>query len=219
MRLALPFASWCALLVGGFAYVGGVLCQRDNPLHSGNGDLTDLLVVLLLSPLFFFLGPRHNWQPLESSSLGALRWNGLCYALPFLLTLHWEFVGEALGVRFSLKAADLGALDGRSVVALVTACMTLALLVACHVVWARRVGILVPYLAALIGIPIVIGLVSLGLGDAYYLHVHHYCVGAFLFPFFRFPRVPSFIAQAVFLGLAVEGISRWGMDAVWYAAS
>jgi hypothetical protein len=44
-------------------------------------------------------------------------------------------------------------------------------------------------------------------------------VGAFLFPFFRFPRVPSIIAQAVFLGLAVEGISRWGMDAVWYAAS
>ena len=213
----LPFGAWVVLLASGYLYVAGVLCRRSSALLSGNGGVWDLLLVVVLSPLFFYLGPRHNWRPTKMSARAILEWNGLCYLFPFFAALHWEFLGNALGTGFSLKGADLGSLDQRSAVVLAVALATIAGLVASHLVWARRDGIVRPYVAALIGIPCVVGIITLSLSDAYYLHVHHYCWGAFLFPFFRFRKVPSLVAQAVFMGIAVEGISRWGMGPLWYS--
>ena len=211
------FAAWAAVVVGGFAYVSSVLCDRVNPFHSGNGSSADLVVIVLLSPLLFFLGPRQNWRPAEVSAVSVLRWNGLCFVLPFFLALHWESVGGILGVRFSLKSADLGSLDARAAVVAAVALPAVVGLVVCHLVWAKRRGILGRYLGALLGIPCGLAIATVLLGDGYYLHVHHYCVGAFLFPFFCFRRVISLVAQGFFLGLAVEGVSRWEADPLWYA--
>ena len=54
---------WWVLLAGGYAYVAGFLCQRENPFHSGNPGIRDFMLVLLVSPWLFMLGPRHNWSP------------------------------------------------------------------------------------------------------------------------------------------------------------
>ena len=209
---------WWVLLAGGYAYVAGFLCQRENPFHSGNPGIRDFMLVLLVSPWLFMLGPRHNWSPHRLSALTVLKWNGVCYLLPFFLTLHWEFLGHAIGVHFSLKSADLAALDLWSGVTLAVGATIITGLLVSHLAWTRRAKVLYPYAATLCGIPCLIGIITLLLGDAYYLHVHHYCLGTFLFPFLRFRNAPSFAAQAVFTGLAVEGISRWGMDPMWYAS-
>ena len=214
----LSFGAWWVLLVSGYFYVAGILCQRDNPFQSGNPGAGDFVLVVLLSPFLFCLSPRHNWNPTRFSASSILKWNGVCYLLPFFLVLHWEFLGHAIGAQFSLTAADLGSLDSPSRVALVVAFTVIAGLMACHLAWARRTGILFSYTIALCGVPCIIGIITLVLGDTHYLHVHHYFLGAFLFPFFRFRNVPSFVAQALFLGLAVEGISRWGMDPMWYSS-
>lgn len=213
----LGFGAWLLVLVAGYAYVAGVLCGRGNPFHSGNGTLADFLIVLALSPLFFWLGPRHNWRPARMKLLTVLCWNGLCYLVPFFLALHWEPLGNALGANFSLKAADLASLNPRAAIVLAVGFWAIAGLLGLHLVWARRDRVLRTYLAALLGVPAVVGMITLSLGSTAYLHVHHYCLGAYLFPFFRFRRVASIVAQAVFLGLAIEGISRWGMDPLWYS--
>jgi len=211
----LSLGAWFLLLVSGYLYVAGVLCGRSNPLASGNG-VQDFVVVVALSPLFFYLGPRHNWRPAEISARTILTWNGLSYVVPFFLALHWEYLGNALGAQFSLTGADLSALNPRSIMILALALAAIAGLLAYHLVWAHRARILRSYLAALLGIPCVVAVITLGLGDAAYLHVHHYSLGAYLFPFFRFRKIPSLVAQAFFLGLAVEGIARWGIDPMWY---
>ena len=211
------FGAWLGLVAGGYVYVASVLCGRGNPLLSGNG-IWDFALVVVLSPLFFCLGPRHNWRPPDMSARAMFKWNGLCYGLPFFVALHWEYLGNALGAQFSLKSADLGALDPRSAVALAIGLATIAGLLAYHLARARRAGILGSYVVTLTGIPCIVALITLSLGDACYLHVHHYNLGAYLFPFFRFRTLPSLVAQAVFLGLAIEGVSRWGMDPMWYCA-
>lgn len=212
----LSFGTWLVLVVGSYLYVSGVLIGRGDPFLSGNGGW-DLLLVVVFYPLFFVLGPRHNWLPTVMSPRTVLEWNGLYYLVPFFLALHWDSVGRALGVSFSLRGDDLGSLDARGTIILIIALAVLAGLLTYHVVWARRSGILRPYLAALIGIPCVVAIIIVSLGDQFYVHVHHFILGAFLFPFFRFRTVPSLVAQAVFLGLAVEGISRWGIDPLWYS--
>ena len=209
------FVAWLLLVVAGFCYVAGVLCGRSNPFLSDNGAV-DFAVVVVLSPLFYWLGPRHNWPPVQSSRRALITWNGLGYVVPYFVALHWQLFGNALGGRFSLKAEDLEALEPISVVQLVVGAAIVAALVVAHLVWARRAGIFRRYLTALLAIPAVVGLVTWRLGDTYYLHFHHYNLGSCLFPFFRFRKVVSLVAQAVFLGMAVEGIARWGMDPVWY---
>ncbi|TWT79473.1 hypothetical protein CA13_08740 [Planctomycetes bacterium CA13] len=214
----LAFGVWWILLIFGYFYVAGVLCQRDNPFRSGNPGFRDFVLVALVGPLLFFAGPRHNWKPARFSVRDIFRWNGLCYLLPFFLALHWEYLGDAIGAQFSLKPADLHSLDSRATTVLAVAVCIVITLLTFHLVWAHRAAILYPYITFLCGIPCLIWAITIVLGDSHYLHVHHYCLGAFLFPFFRFRNFLSLVAQATFLGLAVEGISRWGMDPMWYSA-
>jgi len=214
----LSFGAWWVLLMSGYVYVAGILCQRQNPFESGNSGAREIVLLTLLSPLLYLLGPRHNWQSDAHSAVAILKWNGACYLLPFFTVLHWEFLGDAIGAQFSLKPADLSSLSPRSLAVLVVATIAIVSILTSHLFWARREGILYPYASALFGILFLIAVITIILSKTHYIHVHHYCLGAFLFPFFRFRNVLSLAAQAVFLGLLVEGISRWGMDPLWYPA-
>jgi hypothetical protein len=197
-------ALFCALIVAGFAYVSVVLCGRSDPLLSGNDTRLDLAFVLALAPPLYLLGPRENFRI------------GPAYVLPFFAALHFEYLGRALGVAFSLKSADLSSLSPRAALALAAAALGIGALLAWHFVLARRAKILGRYAAAFAAVPLAVAAITWRLRETHYLHVHHYCLGTYLFPFFRFDRTLSRAAHAVFLGIAVEGVSRWGMDPVWY---
>jgi hypothetical protein len=210
------FGAWLALIVLGFAYVSVVLCGRSNPFVSRYDRYSDLVTLVGLAPFFYFLGPRHNFPRLDGSPRRVLSQLGLCYVLPFVLALHLDGVGDLVGVHFSLKASDLRGLDLAGEIVLVGSALLVVGLLGYHFVLARREGILLPYSAAFVAVPSVVALVTSFLRDTHYLHVHHYLYGAFLFPFFRFEPAVSRVAQATFLGICVEGASRWGLDPVWY---
>jgi hypothetical protein len=206
---SLRFPVWCLLLVLGFGYVAVILCHRTNPFFSRYDRTTDLLVLLALAPILYYLGPR---QTLKTTP----PWSPL-YVLPFLIALHFKYLGDGLGVHFSLRPQDLESLDARARIALVAAIFLVLVLAAYHLHLARKAGILLPYSLAFLAGPLVVLIITLALNTTHYLHVHHYLWAGYLVPFCRFDRRLSVIAQAVFLGICVEGASRWGLDPVWYA--
>ena len=89
MFLDARFWVWTLMLVGGFAYVAGGLCGRANPLASREGGYGELVKVLILAPLLFFLGPRHNLEPVNADMRRILIRNGLGYLLFFFGGLQW----------------------------------------------------------------------------------------------------------------------------------
>lgn len=213
----LSFAGWLGVLGLGFLYVAGVLCGRDVPLQSGNNLALDFSMVVVICACLYCLGPRFNWPPLDRSWGGILRWNGLGYVLPFFTTLHWEWLTNLLGAQFSLKASDLSTLKPGAVGILVLAALACASLLVAHLVWAWQAKLLPTYCLWLLGVPCALTCLTWFLPAGGYWHVHHYCLGIYMLPLLRFRNYISLIAQAVFLGLLVEGISRWGMDPLWYA--
>jgi len=73
------------------------------------------------------------------------------------------------------------------------------------------IGRLGAYLGTLIGCLLLFSLITYSLRHHYYLHFHHYSVGL-LVPFFPVPSLISSIAQAILVGICIEGLSRWGPD-------
>jgi len=51
------------------------------------------------------------------------------------------------------------------------------------------------------------------------LHVHHYTLGLLAIPFMCFQTNYVTAAHAVMNGMMVEGIARWGPDAIWIPKS
>lgn len=213
----LSLCLWLTVLVAGFGYVAVVLCGRRQPLESGNNSFADCAVLTLLCLGLFFTGPHQSAKiepPLKWRSF--LSW-AVFFLVPFFTALHWAFVGSAIGARFSLIPGSFSDLDLRSAIALGFAALLISLVAAYHLWLAQRALILVPYLTVFSSVVVTIVAVTIASADTHYLHFHHYCVGLLFFPFCRFPTRISLACQAFFLGLAVEGVSRWGMDAIWCA--
>lgn len=204
------------MLFAGFAYVSVVLCNRPRFWESGNDSFGEFVFFLTACSGLFLLGPRHNWLPNEPSFQTCLAWSGLGYVVPFFAMLHWEYVGDAIGANFSLTGSDLTSLTPTSLAALIAAVVAIVMLLALHFrsVW-KTSGMRRDVLWLGV-IPIAVTIITMVLAESHRLHVHHYCLGMFLFPLFRFRNRISVAAQAAFLGLAVEGVARWGMDPVWY---
>lgn len=213
----LSFSVWMGVVTLGFIYVAGVLCGRESLLQSGNRQTLDFSMVLVICACLYGLGPRFNWPPVNRSWGGIVRWNGIAYVLPFFAALHWELLTRFLGAQFSLKASDLSKLEPGSVWILVLAALIFVSLLAANIVWAWQAKRLPIYCVWLLGVPCLVAWAGWQRDDGAYLHVHHYCLGIYMLPLLQFRNLISLIAQAVFLGLLVEGISRWGMDPLWYA--
>ena len=124
-----------------------------------------------------------------------------------------------MDVDFSLTPHQIATLDVRSIIVLGVAAIAVTMILGFHLMRAAQCGILMRHsigfavFAALIVIP------TIYLADTHYLHFHHYCLGLFFVPFCRFDTIVSKCCLAFFLGLAVEGVSRWGLDPVWYPLS
>lgn len=215
-RRTLWLTLWLALVTLGFVYVSAVLCRRMNPFQSDNNAGLDLFVLLGAALTLYQIGPALNWPPENAAGWSVFRWNVLGYCVPFFAALHWELASQAVGAGFSLKAADLRQLESADVWMLTLLIPALFALLAYHVWLAFRSKARGFYLSWLIGVPAsVTAMVWCWSGNGY-LHIHHYCLAAYLIPLLRF-RVPiSLIAQGFSVGLFVEGIARWGIDPLWY---
>ena len=204
---------WLGVVALGYAYVAVFLCDRWLPFRSGNNSCQDFLVLFCVCSLLFWSGPVHNFEFKARDASRALRLTS--FLVPFISALHWAFLGDALSVHFSLTPDSLSSLDLVSLIALIAAAFGVVIVFVYHIVQAIRAGMLGWYLTAF-SIPVAfIGLVTMVMTKTHFLHFHHYCVGLLLFPFCQFRSTISVACQGFFLGLAVEGVARWGLDPVW----
>lgn len=211
------FCSWLFCVACGFGYVAMVLCGRSQPFESGDNPLGDFLLLVGICAVLFLLGPIQNIRFVKLESGKSPVAMAAVFLLIFFSALHWEFVGDLLGAKFSLKPSHLSNLDSKMVGVLIAEVIGVSLVVGYHAWQAKQATIHVVYFSAFALIVIVLGVITAVLRDTHYLHVHHYCIGLVFFPFCRFRTFISVACQGFFLGMAVEGVSRWGMDPVWYA--
>lgn len=64
-----------------------------------------------------------------------------------------------------------------------------------------------------------IALVSLLLAPRYYLHIHHSVWSLFLVFLFRYEKWWSRYAQALALGIYIDGLASWGLSSIWHLTS
>jgi hypothetical protein len=210
------FWVWTLMLVGGFAYVAGGLCGRHNPLASFEGGCGDLVKVLISAPLLFFLGPRHNLEPADAGRRRMLLRNGLGYFLCYVAGLQWYWFQRIPNVNYSLKWSDISNMHPAGQAVYLTGTVIILGLGVYHCRWARREGILRPYLSTLLGgILLIVGISWLVRGH-YYYHIHHYFFFGYFIPWTRFKNPVSLACQGFSVGVYVEGVSEWGMAPLWY---
>lgn len=210
----LRFYLWVAVLVAGFAYVAW-LCHRTALLQSRHGGYGSILKMLAVTPLLFYLGPRHNFPTPALKArilIGALAG----YLLPYFAGLHFIYLQRIPQINYSLTAQDLRRMPLAGHV--IFLCIDLLILaMACyHFRLAKRAGTLRGYVASLLVAILVLVGISWLLSGRYYVHIHHYFFFGFFIPFARFKNMVSLAGQGFCTGIFVEGISEWGFSTLWY---
>jgi hypothetical protein len=216
MFLDARFWLWTLLLVAGFAYVAGCICGRHNPLASPGGGYNEVVKLLISAPLLFFLGPRHNLESAAGGWRRILMRIGFGYFLFFFGGLQWGLLQHIPHVNYSLKWSDLSHMHpiGRTVY--LAGALVILGLAAYHCRLARRQGILVPYVSTFLGGMLLLAAISWLVRGHYYYHIHHYFFFGYFIPWTRFKNPVSLACQGFSAGVYVEGVSEWGMAALWY---
>ena len=217
VRLDARAAFFCALLPIGFIYVAAVLCHRAIPFASRNDPWGDWLGVTLSGPALFLLAAQHVLP--ATRPIRTLLIHGAVYALAFFAGLHWEFIGQYSGAKFSLTSSQLSHLKTADVAMLIVGAVVFVGMTAICVRAAHRARILARCLAASAGLILGLVVVTALLGPSYHVHIHHYFWALCLAPFVRFSNPACLIMQAFLVGTYVEGASRWGFGAIWNLGS
>jgi len=210
------FWFWTFLLAAGFAYVASVLCHRANPLYARYDGYGEFIKLMISAPVLYFVGVRANLKPEVLNVRNVLVRDGLGYALPFFVALHWFYLQEIPQLNYSLTYSDIAHMHpvGKAVFAL--GGLLIAALLIYHLVLARRERILAAYALSFVGaIALLVGTTWI-LRGAYYPHIHHYFLFGFFIPWARFRNPVSLMSQAFCAGVYVEGISEWSMATLWY---
>ena len=108
---AASLAFWLVMAVLGYAYVAAVLTDRANPLASPPGNAYELPKLLAAATVMWLLGARKTLRPFAAPWDRAALWNGLLWAVPFFIALHYEYLGGLVGSNFSLTPRDLARMN------------------------------------------------------------------------------------------------------------
>ena len=143
----------------------------------------------------------------------------LLYAALTVLASFFGYARYIQAINFSLKWAHLKAPAAGVLLTLLTASALVSVLLALHLIEAARRKQLYGYAGALLSAVGGIALVSLLLAPRYYLHIHHSVWSLFLVFLFRYEKWWSRYAQALALGIYIDGLASWGLSSIWHLTS
>ena len=198
-----------ALMLIGHAVVAGIVCGRRAPWLSARNGSEAIWQLIALAPVIACFAAGETLKTLD-------RKTRLCYAGCFLPAAFFGLTRHIPAIRFSLKPEDL--LSGRPGVLITLAAGigivgTLLILHGREAFRRREGGRYVAALAAAILIPAAVSWVLRG---SFRCHIHHYFWALLLLFFFRYDTWFSRCAQAVALGICVDGFVSWGVEPLWY---
>jgi len=227
------FILWMVLLLAGFTYVSIWTCGRDNPLRGRSRSFYDVLVLVPVGAVLFFMGPvRTIVSSTKSDVAGAdftrdlfdmnnhqaimgILYNCIFYVLPFLLGLQYSYLDRthvfarlgtklSLGYILHLRRGDLGVF--------VLLLLLFAPFVGFHL-WLLYTEDWYVMVLFLLGYTIVVLLIYLinviGLWrDSFRLSPHHYVLALMLIPWTAFFNPISAFLQALLAGIFTEGVAR-----------
>lgn len=169
-----------------------------------------LLPALFIAMVVYRLYIRRTLHGLTAQFEKTILWLG-----PFWVAVLADYTFELIPLE-RLTAHDIRQQPG-GLAALII--IILVLLVAfVGQAWAFRVeGRLLRYLGLYIGLGLCIGLLAAVPNEE--IRIHHYILGLLLLPGTSLQTRPSLVYQGILVGLFVNGVARWGFDAILETAA
>jgi hypothetical protein len=210
---ALILGTWYVFLVGGYLYSALVITA----VKEWATDTRRPVSILVGGTVIYFLGPAFT---LAADTCGAgasqlIVQNFFGWGVVQLFAQWFSFlddVPQLNGIMFTGEAIRAFTFLHWAVVLGATA-LILAL-IGWQLALLYAVGRLWVYLGALAGLILLVWAVAHCVRRTRYFHFHHYLLGL-LAPFFPVPGPVSSVAQAILIGIAIEGLTRWGPDPVF----
>lgn len=206
---------WLLLNVAGYAWVNAVQCGRGSLFLGRSGDYVQLVRLMAVAPVLYFLGPRWVLRSWRAEGTAALRWNGLGYVLPFCVGLQFFYLQRIDAINYSLNYHDLSRMGWVGMVVFSGAGCLILGLAWWHVRQAYRAGIGGWYVGAFVGAVLGIALVAYLWRDTRHIHIHHWFLFCFFIPFTRFRHPVSLVSQAICAAIYIEGVAEWSMATIW----
>jgi len=214
------------LVFCGYLYVAD-LNGRKNPFLSRSGSKRQIIQLMCVSPVIFFLVPirtihsltdGENFAPLNlgypssTSEWSSISYNYIFYALPFFLGLHYRLLDDVQVLNrmfYSITWPPIVEKYGRLEYTILAAILILGLgLVGFHFYLFAISGLWLYYLPILIGSIILVVILLRLLRRTHYLHLHHYFIFGSLALLTPFQNPITAFTQATLFGIAVEGYNN-----------
>lgn len=187
----------------------------DTPSYSDIATLVstamgNLLPALFIMMVMYRLYIRRTLHGLTAQFEKAVLWLGPCW-----VAVLADYTFELIPLQ-RLTAHDIQQEPG----ALASLIVIVVILIVVFIgqAWAfRREGRLLRYVGLYISLGIIIGLLAAIPQED--LRIHHYILGLLLIPGTALQTRPSLVYQGILVGLFINGVAKWGFDAILQTAA
>lgn len=207
-----PSVFYYSIIIG--CYLQAALAT-DKPSNSDIATLVseaigDLLPALFIAMVMFKLYVRRTLEGLNAQFEKTVLWLGPCWVAT-LADYTFELIPLQRLTDHDIRQ-EPGALSALIIIVFVI------FFVFIGQAWAfRREGRLLRYLCLYIGLGICIGLLAAIPNQE--LRIHHYILALLLLPGTSIQTRPSLVYQGILVGLFVNGVAKWGFDAILQTAA
>lgn len=172
--------------------------------------LGDLLPALFISMVVYRLYVRRTLHGLTAQFEKTVLWLGPCW-----VAVLADYTFELIPLE-RLTAHDIRQQPGGLASLIVIVLVLLVIFIG--QVWAFRLeGRLLQYLALYAGLGVCLGLLAAIPNEE--LRIHHYILGLLLLPGTSLQTRPCLVYQGILVGLFVNGVAKWGFDAILETAA
>ncbi|KAF3761965.1 hypothetical protein M406DRAFT_348078 [Cryphonectria parasitica EP155] len=187
----------------------------DTPEYASIATLVSTAIGKLLPALFiamvmYRLYIRRTLHDLTAQVEKTILWLGPCW-VAVLADYTFELIPLERLTEHDLRQ-EPGGLASLIIIVVVLLCAFIGQ------AWAfRREGRLLRYLALYVSLGITIGLLAAIPQED--LRLHHYILGLLLIPGTSLQTRPSLVYQGILVGLFINGVAKWGFDAILQTAA